>query len=158
MSVRAVLVAALLALCLGLWAGGAWRSGRQAVAQQAQDKKTIKDLTDAAQALRQQATEQASAYAQASTRLNAIAQGLEEYRETNRQFEQQQRDALAALLAARPDVRDVRVGAELLRHWQQSNAGPAAAGTATASGQLAQPMPTASTASGRQSAHAVGQP
>lgn len=56
---------ALLALCLGLWAGSAWEKGRMAIAQiaalkaqQTADRKTINDLATTANALRQHAVDE----------------------------------------------------------------------------------------------------
>lgn len=146
MGVRTLLIAVVLALATGLWAGDAWRQGRTAMAQQKADRQTIEDLKTTAETLRQHAVDASLAYDQASERMGAIAQQLETDREANRRFEQQQRAQLAQLLDARPDLRNVRVGADLLRHWQQSNAGSAGAATAATASPASQPahaVPTA---------------
>lgn len=157
---------ALLALCIGLWAGDAWRAGRVAVAQnkallkqQADDRKTISDLQTAAAELRQHAVDATLAYQQASDRLNTIAQQLEQDREANRQFAQQQRDALATLAQARPDLRSLHLGPDVLRHWQQSNRGaPATAPAAADPGQPAHAVPAAAAAGQRRGAGPDRQP
>lgn len=161
---RITVAAALFALILGIWGGNAWRKGQTAIAQakdlKAQrdaDRKAIADLTAAAQQLRQHAVDGALAYQQAAERINAIAADLERDRETNRQFAAQQQQALAALAAARPDLRGLRLGADVLQHWQQSNQGadperapaPAPAG---ATGQPAHPVPAAPRAGQRRGA------
>ena len=149
MGVRTLIIATVLALATGLWAGDAWRQGRTAMAQQKADRQTIEDLKTTAETLRQHAVDASLAYDQASERMGAIAQQLETDREANRRFEQQQRAQLAQLLEARPDLRNVRVGADLLRHWQQSNAGSAGATTATTASpasQPAHPVPAAAAA------------
>jgi len=55
-------------------------------------------------------------------RLNAIAADFEVSRERHNQYFNRQRAALSALLAKRPDL-DTPAGADVLRHWQASNAG-----------------------------------
>lgn len=139
MGVRTLIIATVLALATGLWAGDAWRQGRTAMAQQKADRQAIEDLKTTAETLRQHAVDASLAYDQASERMGAIAQQLETDREANRQFEQQQRAQLAQLLEARPGLRNVRVGADLLRHWQQSNAGSAGAATAATASPASQP-------------------
>lgn len=149
MGVRTLLLAVVLALVTGLWAGSAWREGRIAMAQQKADRQAIEDLKSTAEKLRQHAVDASLAYDQASERMGAIAQQLETDRDANRKFEQQQRAQLAQLLEARPDLRAVRVGPDLLRHWQQSNAGSAGATTATTASpasQPAHPVPAAAAA------------
>lgn len=157
---RALAAGVLLGLLVGAWGGCAWQKGRTALDQVGE----LKDQRDADRksidALRQRAVDIASSYEQANARLGAIAQQLEHDRESNRQFEQQQRAELAQLLEARPDLRRVRIGADLLRHWRQSNAGATAA-TATAASAASQParaVPSAAAASGRPADHPAGQP
>jgi len=60
-------------------------------------------------------------------RLNAIAADFEVSREQQQTHFARQRAALAVLLAKRPDL-DVPVGADVMRHWQASNAGGDATG------------------------------
>jgi len=55
-------------------------------------------------------------------RLNAIANDFEVSREQQQIHFTRQRAALTALLAKRPDL-DVSAGADILRHWETSNAG-----------------------------------
>lgn len=157
---RTLVLGVLLGLLVGAWGGCAWQKGSTAIdqvdslkAQRDADRKAI-------DALRQRAVNIASDYERANARLGAIARQLEQDREANRQFELQQRAELAQLLEARPDLRRVRVGPDLLRHWQQSNAGAAAASaaTATAAGQPARAVPAAAAAGRRPADHPAGKP
>lgn len=139
----AAAAALLLTLLFGVWLGSAWQRGRTAIAQQKADQQTIKQLSNTAKQLQEHAVDMALAYQQAAERMGAIAQQLETDREANRQFEQAQRKELAQLLAARPDLRDVRIGADLLRHWQASNAGTdAGSAAASAASQRDDPVPS----------------
>jgi len=58
-------------------------------------------------------------------RLNAIARDFEESREQYQTQFTRQRAALTVLLAKRPDL-DLPAGADVLRHWEASNAGAGA--------------------------------
>lgn len=168
---RISLLLAVLALAVGLWAGNAWHKGRTAIAQNAElvqrqkdDRDFINALKNTATELRQHAVDGALAYDQATERMDAIAQQLEKDREGIRQFQQRQAAALDALAEARPDLRDLRLGGDVLRHWRASNAGPAAdqpaapAAAAPAAGEPAGDVPPAPAAGKRPSAGAAGQP
>lgn len=168
---RLSLLLAVLALVVGLWAGNAWHEGRTALAQnaalkdqQTADRKAIEDLKGAAQELRQHAVDGALAYQQAADLMGAAAKKLEEDRDAIRQFEQRQAAALGALAAARPDLRDLRLGDDVLRHWRTSNAGPAAGEPAAptaapaAAGKPAHAVPAAPAAGQRRGAGAARQP
>lgn len=157
---RALVLGVVLGLLVGAWGGCTWQKGSTAL-DQASDLKAQRDADrKSIDALRQRAVDIASSYEQANARLGAIAQQLEHDRENNRQFEQQQRAELAQLLEARPDLRRVRIGADLLRHWRQSNAGAAAATTAAAgaASQPARAVPGAAATGGRPADRPAGQP
>lgn len=135
---RLTLLIALLALVVGVWTGNAWHEGRAAIKQnvelrkqQAADRKAIEDLKNTAQALRKHAVDAALAYDQATERMAVIATKLEKDREENRRFDQRLRDDLEALAADRPDLRDMRLGDDFLRHWNRSNQGRGAEGQRT---------------------------
>ena len=169
---RLAVLLAVLALAGGLWGGDAWRKGQTAIEQnktlkddREADRKAIADLKETAEKLRQHGVDNALAYDQAMERMGAIAEQLEKDREANRQFEQQQRQALADLLADRPDLRDLRLGDDVLRHWQQSNQGrrgqgqPATPAAAPApAGKPAKAVPGAAGADKRRGASAAGEP
>lgn len=127
---RTALLVSALSLVAGLWAGNAWREGRAAIEQnktlkeeRAADRKAIADLKQAAQALRQHGVDATLAYDQAAERMGAIAEQLEKDRDETRRLAAQQRADLEALAAARPDLRDMRLGDDFLRHWNRSNQG-----------------------------------
>ena len=168
---RIALLLVVLALVAGIWTGNAWHEGRTAIEQNAQlkqqqqaDRKAIDDLKGTAQELRQHAVDGALAYQQAAELMEAAAKKLEEDRDAIRQFERRQADALEALAEARPDLRDLRLGDDVLRHWRASNAGhdasepsPAAA-AAPSPGKPAKPVPDAPAAGQRRGAGAARQP
>ena len=169
---RVTLLAVVLALAGGVWGGSAWREGRTAIAQnkalekeREADRKTINDLKQVGQELRQRAVDGAVAYQQASERMGAIATQLENYREANRQFAAQQRASLAALAAARPDLRDMRLGDDFLQHWNRSIEGGGAEGQrapaaapARPAGKPADAMPRPAAGNKQRPAGAAGQP
>lgn len=164
----ALAVAALLALGAGLWIGNAWRTGQNAIAQNKQlqaeraaDRKAIADLKQAAQDLRQGAADRDIAYQQASNRMAAIASQLESDRESNRRFFNEQSRALAALAAARPDLRDLRLGDDVVRHVNRAQQGRSAKPDAPAAapgraGKPAPAVPAAAPAARRQGAVGPG--
>ncbi|HRO86906.1 MAG TPA: hypothetical protein PLH21_02575 [Chiayiivirga sp.] len=158
-------VIALLALLLGFGIGNAWQKGRAAVAQNVElrrqqdaDRKAINDLKTAAQTLRQTAVDQAAANREAADRFAALATQLETDRAGIQAFTERQRAALDALAARRPDLRDLRLGDDILRHWRDSNAGRAApaAEPAAAPGPAGQPAPAVPGAAGADQRHGTG--
>lgn len=143
-----LLIVAVLALVFGVWAGKRWEKGANAIAANKTLRKDIEDLTEAARALQQHGVESAIAYDEAAERLFLIAIQRETDRAENRQFLESQRDALGALAAAQPGLADLRLGDNVLRHWNRANQGPAATGPAAAepAGKPADRVPAAAPA------------
>ena len=168
----AVLIAIALSAGLSGYVVHRWNKGTAAIAEAKQlkgereaDRKFIAELKDTAQKLRQHGVDQALAYQQANERMDAIAAQLEQDREANRQFDTLQRQSLEALVAARPDLRDVRLGDDFLQHWNRSNQGrdaegqraPAAA-PAERPAKPARTVPRAAAGNQQRPAGAAGQP
>lgn len=161
---------AVLALGAGLYAGSTWQKGRSAIADNARlndqaraDRKTIADLVAAGRALQQHGVDSALEYRQASVRMALIAARLEDTLDANRDFAARQQDALADLLARRPDLRTLDLGPDVLRHWNASNAGaaaqPAAApAAARPAGQPAPAVPGAAAGAQQPGVRPAGQP
>jgi len=76
----------------------------------------------AAKALHELALSIQAEHVASVARLNAIAHDFEVSREQQQQQLSRQHAALSALLTKRPDL-DTPAGADVLRHWQASNAG-----------------------------------
>lgn len=126
-------VVAVLAAGVGVYVGARWERGTQAIATVDERDRQLAALQQAATDLRDRGVENTAAYRAAADRMGGIAAQLERDRDENRQFVDQQRSALADLLAQRPDLRDVDVGADVMQHWNRSNQGPRArSGTAPA--------------------------
>lgn len=169
---RATIALALIALVLGLWAGYEWRHGLDGIAEATQlkqeraaDRAYIDELKGVVKDVRQQHADSVADYKKAEQRLDAIAAQLETDRAQNRQFTDRQQQQLETLLAARPDLRNLHLGADVLQHWRESNAGHAdgadraPATTAPGAGQPAGAVPGNAPATGkRSSAGAAGQP
>lgn len=165
-----LLIVAVLAAAGGGWLGMRWQKGTDAIAdvatlqaQRAADRKAIDDLRRNAEALQAATVDHDLAYAAAADRMAGIATTLEATLNEHRQFTADQREALAELLARRPDLRELRLGDDVLRHWNRSNAGtglrqPAAAPAAGPPGQPADPVPAAPAGDRRQRTGAAGQP
>ncbi|CAG2087632.1 MULTISPECIES: hypothetical protein [Xanthomonas] len=150
-----LLVAALLA---GIWAGNRWAEGRQAVQDRTELRTYIKELQIEVKHLRQTSADSAVSYRQAIARLDAIATLREEDRETNRLQADAVRASLDALLRARPDLRDGRAGADVLRHWRESNTRPSTKpAAANDSKQPAPAVPGSAAASQRPVGNVAGQ-
>lgn len=162
LNIRATIALALVALVFGLWAGYEWRHGRDGIAEaaqlkqeRAQDRQTIADLKAAGIAIKQNAVDQDAAYRAAEQRLGAIASQLEQDRAQNRTVTAQLGTQLDALLALRADLRSLRLGNDVLQHWNESNAGRpadvrAAPAAAPAAGQPAGAMPRSAPAGGKR--------
>ncbi|MCC8689397.1 hypothetical protein [Xanthomonas campestris] len=150
-----LLVAALLA---GIWAGNRWAEGKQAVQDRTELRTYIKELQIEVKHLRQTSADSAVSYHQAIARLDAIATLREQDRETNRLQAEAVRASLDALLRARPDLRDGRAGADVLRHWRESNTRPSTKPAATNdSKQPAPAVPGSAAASQRPVGNVAGQ-
>ena len=148
------LVAALL---LGLGVGGfvawKWTAGAQALEENAQLRADAKQWAQIADQQRKNTTEQAAAIDAAIGRLNAISQGREDDREAIRKFAEQLSVSLEKVGAANPALRDLDLGADFLRHWNEANAGPgAAAPAAGAAGEPGAAVPAAPSRDQRQPA------
>ena len=168
----AVLITIALSAGLSGYVVHRWNKGTDAIAEAKQlkgereaDRKFIAELKHTAQKLRQHGVDSALAYQQATERMDAIAAKLEQQREANRQFATLQQQSLDALAAARPDLRDVRLGDDFLQHWNRSNQGrdaegqraPAAA-PAERPAKPARTVPRAAAGNQQRPAGAAGQP
>lgn len=157
-----VLVAALVAaLACGMWAGQRWAEGEQAIIDRQAQQTRLDELERTAENLRSQVVETAVQYHQAATRLNDIADKLEQDREAQRKFDQRQAAELAALLRDRPDLRTGRAGDDVMRHWNRSNAGPtggADAPPAADSGKPEAAVPGPATGAERSVGDPAGKP
>ena len=127
--------ALIAALALGLGIGGfvawKWTAGAHAMKENAQLRADAKQWADIAAQQRKNTTDQAAAIDAAIGRLNAISQGREDDREAIRKFAEQLGASLERVGAANPALRDLDLGADFLRHWNEANAGPGAAAPAT---------------------------
>lgn len=147
--------ALLVVLLLGLGAGGfvawKWTAGSQALQENAALRAQAQQWARIADQQRQSTLDQAAAFDAALGRLNAISQDREDDRKAIQQLGEDLRTDLAALAAARPDLRDVDLGNEFLRHWNKANAGPgAAAPTAPPAGEPGAAVPGAATGDQRE--------
>lgn len=167
----AVLIAIALSAGLSGYVVNRWNKGTAAIAEAKQlkaereaDRKFIAELKDTAQKLRQHGVDSALAYQQATERMDAIAAKLEQQREANRQFATLQQQSLDALAAARPDLRDMRLGDDFLQHWNRSNQGRSAEGQrapaaapAERAGKPANPVPRAAASDKQRTSGAPGE-
>lgn len=151
------------------WAVHRWDKGAQALRDNAQlradraaAEKAYDDLLHKATKREQERVDDSLAYRQAAERMNTIAAQLERDRESNRTFFDAQRASLGALLRDRPDLRELHFGDDVLRHWNESNAGHAAGGAAGAAarpaGQPAPAVPGPAAGAQRPGAGSAGQP
>lgn len=161
LSLKPVLIALAVAVLVGLAVGGvvAWKLTSNSHA--AQEVRTLRadarEWADIAQQQRQASVDQAVALDQAIRRLNDISQGREDDKKAIQALGQTLRADLAHLAATRPDLRDIDLGDDFLRHWNAANTEPAA-GPATP-GPAAKPeaaVPAASDSQQRQPAGAAG--
>ena len=164
-----LLVVAALSLGAGGWAGMRWERGAAAMdkvdelrAQREADAQAYRELLTTAKGLQAHDVATSIASRNAADRMGALAASLEKTLETNRDFTARQHDALADLLDRRPDLRTLRLGSDVLQHWNRSNAGaagnPAAPAAAGPAGQSANPVPAAPAREERPGAGSVGQP
>jgi hypothetical protein len=146
---KGVLAALFVACCVG---GGGWvgyvlkdsATAVQEVIQLREEREQyrhdIKALTETADELRQHAIDAMLAHDQAAQRLDAVAAQLETTLERDRKFDAEQRKALDALLGQRPDLRALRLGHDVLQHWNRSNHGADAATSAAGSQPAGKPQ------------------
>ena len=142
----AVLLALLLGIGGGWWVGDSLQEGQQAkaeVKQANQDNAALNDSLQKAHATvlaqRQAVADSSKAMEDAIKRLDKInLETARERDETRKQFASIRADMQHAL-ANRPDLRDVRVGSELLDVWNAANRGQADAGPAGGAAGAAQP-------------------
>lgn len=127
----ALVAALLLGLGVGGFVGWKWKAGAYAMKENAQLRADAKGWADIAARQRQITTDQAVAIDAAIGRLNTISQGREDDREAIRKFAEQLGTSLDKVAAANPALRDLDLGADFLRHWNEANAGPGAAIPAT---------------------------
>jgi len=120
-------------------AGVRWERGQAAKRENAALTHQVNDARAAAKELHEMAVSIQAEHIASIERLNVIAHDFEVSREQQQQQFTRQRVALSALLAKRPDL-DLPAGADILRHWQASNAGTgldaADAASATDSGGI----------------------
>ncbi|HZF99153.1 MAG TPA: hypothetical protein VEY92_13115, partial [Pseudoxanthomonas sp.] len=152
------LVAALL---FGLGVGGfvawKWTAGTQAMKENTQLRVDAREWAEIAAQQRKNTTDQAAAINAAVGRLNAISQGREDDREAIRKFAEQLGASLEKVGAANPALRDLDLGDDFLRHWNEANAGPGA--TVPASGATGKPgaaLPAATACHQRKPAGDLG--
>ena len=123
----ALVAALLLGLGVGGFVGWKWKAGAYAMKENAQLRADAKGWADIAKRQRQITTDQAVAIDAAIGRLNTISQGREDDREAIRKFAEQLGTSLDKVAAANPALRDLDLGADFMRHWNEANAGPGAA-------------------------------
>lgn len=142
------------------WAGNRWATGNAAIDKAAEQTRQLQALSNQISDLADDAAQLTADYAAAADRLNAIAEKQEHTRAQINRTAANQQQALAQLLAARTDIAEQRLGADVLRHWNISNSGtePAAAPAAADSGQPDPALPAAAGSAGRPLGHAAGQP
>jgi len=104
------------------WLGMRWERGTSAQRENAALIQQLEAARAASRELHEMALSIQSEHIASIERLNAIASDFEESRERHTQHFTRQRVALSALLAQRPDL-DTPAGADVLRHWETSNAG-----------------------------------
>lgn len=142
-SAQAVGAALLAGLLVGAGAGGwaawQWTTGRQAKAEATQLRSDVQNWADTAEQLRAAATDLPLAVDAAVERLNAISQQREQDRAALRKFAAGLEADLARLRADHPDLRQLDLGADFLRHWNRANAGADLGSDPAATGATAQP-------------------
>lgn len=131
----ALVIALLASAGVGAWIGWEITRGRAAIADQADQTAALKDLRDQTKALAETAATLSQDYAAAVQRMEAIADKQEQDRARIKATFDAQRTALDELLRTRPELRDLDLGPDVLRHWNGSNAGAAPAAPAQPSGK-----------------------
>lgn len=142
-----VCVVAVLTSVTGFLVGQRWERGTQALADNKQlngeiaaQNKRMKELHDNAEALRANGVSVVQDFQSAARRMNDIAQEYENDQAKRSQFDQRQQRQWVALGLDDPDLRQLRLGERVRKHWNQSNAGAGTSGTApTATGSISEP-------------------
>lgn len=127
----ALVAALLLGLGVGGFVGWKWTAGSYAMKENAQLRADAKGWADIAAQQRKNTTDQAAAIDAAIGRLNTISQGREDDREAIRKFAERLGTSLDKVAAANPALRDLDLGTDFVRHWNEANAGPGPAIPAT---------------------------
>lgn len=160
-ALKPVLIAVAAALVAGSTLGGffAWKvtSNSHAAQENRSLRADAQALADIAEKQRQASVDQAIAFDTAVKKLNEISQGREDDKKAIETLGQTLRADLAKLAAARPDLLDIDLGDDFLRHWNKAIAEPAA-GTA-APGSASKPetaVPSRPASDQRQPAGAAG--
>ena len=147
------------AILAGLWAGNRWAEGQHAIDRNRELEQQVALQVRRYGELQEFAAEAVLAYDQAAQRLDLIADQQEKDREANRVWREGLRAELDRLLDARPDLRELRLGTDVLHHWNRSNAGPVA--ESAAAGDRSEPaaaVPGAATGAGRSGSEPAGEP
>lgn len=142
-----VCVVAVLASVGGFLIGQRWERGTQALADNKQlrddiaaQSKRMKELHENAEALRANGVSVVQDFRTAARRMNAIAQEYENDQVKQSEFYKRQQRQWVALGLDDPDLRKLRMGERVLKHWNQSNAGAGADSTAPATtGNISEP-------------------
>lgn len=160
-ALKPVLIAMAAALVVGLALGGffAWKvtSNSHAAQENRSLRVDAQAWAEVAKQQRQASVDQAIAFDTAVKKLNEISQGREDDKKAIETLGQTLRADLAKLAAARPDLLDIDLGDDFLRHWNKAIAEPAA-GTA-APGPASKPetaVPSRPASDQRQPAGAAG--
>lgn len=131
------------ALLIGLGFGGfvawKWTAGAFALKENKTLRADVKTWERTAEQQRQNTVDQAAQIDAAIGRLNAISQAREHDLKAIHRLGEDLRGDLARLAIARPDLRDLDLGPDFLRHWNKANASPGAA--IPAAGDAGQPAP-----------------
>lgn len=144
-------VVGALGLCLGLWAGIGWERGAQARSTVREQRKDIRELRQAAQAIAQAGVKAAADHRAAAGRLESIADAYSIHdRERLQAAERRLNAQRERLLDARPDLWACDIGPGLLDHWNQGARGPAAGAAAEGAESAAAALPGAAAAGDRQ--------
>lgn len=160
-ALKPVLIAIAAALIVGSTLGGviAWKvtSNSHAAQENRSLRADAQAWADIAKQQSQASVDQAIAFDTAVKKLNEISQGREDDKKAIKTLGQTLRADLAKLAAARPDLLDIDLGDDFLRHWNKAIAEPAA-GTA-APGPASKPetaVPGRPASNQRQPAGPVG--
>ncbi len=153
------LVAALL---IGLGVGGfvawKWQEGSQAIEQRTELRKQVDQLETIATDLGKLNVQQAGQMRAAINRMNAISQARENDEKNLKTFAGKLAGDLDKVRQSDSALRDLDLGPDFLRHWNQANSGPAGAATAApaTAGRSGASVPAAATSAKRKSAGHAG--
>lgn len=150
----------LLALGVGFWLGAQLQAGSAAIEQRDELQRQVGELRVAADALRQRALLGMQDYREAHAQLADAAEGLTHDLAKLEATALRQQQRMAQLLAAHPEWRDCRIGADGVHAWNAAAAGanPATDAAAGVGGSAARAVSgNAAGAVGRPLAGAVEQ-